>query len=143
MTLSASNLKTAIQAIGNKTTIAAAAEAWASAVGAYASDLIPVSGAVAGAQTTLQAELATAFAERPSAASKMDDAFDAFALTVAGGMTTHTGAPPAGTVGFAAVFSPTEDAADAAEDIADAIHAWMITGEATLKASPFTVSAWA
>ena len=145
MTLSASSLKTAVQAIGNKTTLAAAAQAWASAVGSYASGVVPsAAAAIAGAQSTLQGALATAFAERPSAAAKMEIAFAAFALTVAGGMTGYTGTPPSGDVGFATVFaSTTDDAADAAEDIANAIHAWMITGKAVLIAPPNTASAWA
>lgn len=147
MPLSKSSLKSAIEAIGNKTTIADAATAWASAVGAYAGGVVPSAAAViAGAQATLQAALVTAFAERPSAAASMETAFAAFALTVAGGMTAagFTGVPPTGQVGFATVFgSTTSSASDAATTISDAIHAWMITGKATLIVPPNTVSAWA
>jgi hypothetical protein len=146
MTLSAAALKSAIQGVGNQATIAAAAAAWAGAVGAYAAGVVPASTTVAAAQAALQTALASAFAQRPSAAGAMETAFAAFALTISGGMAGagFTATPPAGEVGFADLFDPpTDDAEQAAEDLANAIHAWMTTGSAALIAPPNTVSPWA
>jgi hypothetical protein len=146
--LDAGSLATSLQGIGPQGTIAAAAAAWAGAVGAYAAGVFPASTAIAAATAGLQTALADAFAQEDStdAIEAVEDAFGAFAVVVAGGMAGagFTGAAPSGDVGFAELFDdPTDDASAAAEAVADAIHTWMQTGTATLNSPPGTVSPWA
>jgi hypothetical protein len=142
MSLDAGGLADDLEAIGPQPTIASAAAAWASAVGAYAAGIVPSSATVAAAAAALQTALATAFAA-PNAAPGMETAFGAFGVTLGGGMAGFTPTPPAGPVGFALLFtSPTGDASAAAQDVADAIHTWLTTGTATLIAPPNTVTPW-
>jgi hypothetical protein len=144
MPLVEATLKSAIEAIGPQATIASAAAAWASAIGSYASSILPASGTVAAAQTTLQTALAAAFATT-AAAGPMEAAMFAFATTVAGGMAgfTPTTIPVLGGIGFASLFAtPRSTAAAAAEAIATAIHDWMTTGKSTLSVPPATLTPW-
>jgi hypothetical protein len=148
VTLNPADLADDLQGIGPQATIADAAAAWASAVGGYAAGLVPTSTTTAAATAGLQAALAAAFAQPTStdAIEGIETAFTAFGTLVATGMlgAGFTGAAPAGEVGFADVFDePTDDAEAAAEAVADAIHAWMGTGTATLNVPPGTVSPWA
>lgn len=147
MPLDPGSLASSLQAIGPQGTIPAAAAAWASAVGAYAAGVFPASTTIAAATAGLQSALADAFAEEEPAdvMAGIESAFGDFADMIALGMAVaYTGAAPAGEVGFADLLDePTDDASAAAEAVADAIHAWMLTGTATLNSPPGTVSPWA
>jgi hypothetical protein len=117
---------------------------WADAVEAYASAVVPPSLSVSAAAATLASSLASAFSA-PSAIPGMESAFTAFGSAVASGMApTFTGTPPGGPVGFASIFGSAlpETHGEAASNIASAIHAWMLTGTATLVAPPNTVTPW-
>lgn len=146
MPLDSSGLASAIQSICENPPNgpAAAGQAWADAVGSYASGVVPPSTTVSAAKATLAGALGTAFSS-PAAAPGMELAFAAFGATVAGGMLpTFTGTPPAGPVGFASQFAGPKppDRASAAAAIAGLIDAWMKTGSATLVAPPNTVIPW-
>jgi hypothetical protein len=119
----------------------ACAAAWADAMKAYASDVVPPSTTVEAAAATLEGALPAAFKGAPAT---METAFAAFALTVAGGMApTFTGVPPAGPVGFAALLAAVvTDRSAAAAAFAAKIDTWFRTGTATLVAPPNTVSTW-
>jgi hypothetical protein len=133
MTLDASALATALQAIGPQATTADAAQAWALAVKSYATGLsVPgTSTAVTAAATALQSSLATAFGNA-SAAAAMETAFTTFGAAVGVGMAPpFVATPPSGAVGFATLFSTVRASAnDAATAIAGAIHTWMKTSTA-------------
>lgn len=126
-------------------TVAAAAQEWASAVQAYAAGILPASTTVSAAATALEAALALAFTSS-NCAALMDAAFQQFALTVASGQVpTHTGVPPPAPVGFATVFAqqppPSSRAAGVAR-VAAKIDAWMRTGIGTLILPPNTAVPW-
>lgn len=118
---------------GPPETHAECAQAWTSAVEAYAAAIVPASTAVTAACSTLSAALASAFQVENGAVPLMEAAFLAFGATVGGGMApAFVAAPPAGPVGFAGHFADTYDShADAASGIADLIDTWMKTGTAT------------
>ncbi len=122
---------------------AACAQAWADAVQAWCSGIVPPSTTVSTACATLSGALASAFAA-PDAPPLMETAFAAFAVTVGGGMAGYAPTPPSGPVGFAPYFSgpdaPTH--AQAASDIAGLIDPWMKTGFSTLLVPPNTVVPW-
>lgn len=126
-------------------TIAQCAQAWADAVQSYASGVVPASTTVSAAAATLSGALASAFAST-SAPPLMETAFAAFALTVAGGMVAagFAGVPPPAPVGFVAQFAGPKPGthADAAQQIAARIDAWMKLGTATLIAPPNTPTTW-
>jgi hypothetical protein len=122
---------------------AGCANGWVSAVESWAGAIIPASTTVSAAVSTLNGALASAFSA-PDAASPMESAFAAFAVTVGAGMVGYTPTPPAGQVGFASQFAgakPTT-AADAANQIASLIDTWMKTGLSTLIAPPNTPTPW-
>jgi hypothetical protein len=125
-------------------TAAACAALWASAFGTYAGSVVPASTTVAAAEATLQSALAAAFAS-PSAAAAMDSAFQAAAVTIGTGMLPAFAAvPPPAPIGWATVLAepyPADNAAAAAK-LSTAIHAWMLTGTATLVAPPNTLVPW-
>lgn len=125
-------------------TAPACAALWAAAFGSYAAGVVPPSTTVAAAQATLQSALAAPFAT-PSAPAAMDLAFTAAAATIGTGMApAFTAVPPPTPIGWLTLLAlpyPTTAAAAAAE-IAAAIHAWMLTGTATLVAPPNTLSPW-
>lgn len=144
MTLSKTGLKSALQAIGPQPTAASAAAAWAGAIVAYASSIIPASGAVSGAHASLQSALQAAFAGE-SAAADMETAMHTFVTTVAGGMAGFmpTVIPALGGIGFATRFAVNRSTAAAgATEIADAIDDWFGTGSSTLIAPPNTLTPW-
>jgi hypothetical protein len=124
-------------------TRAACAQAWADAVEAYASGLVPTSTTIASAAATLASSLEAAFAA-PAAAAPFDAAFTAFAATVAAGQApTFTGVPPPAPLGIASLLAssqPTHAAAAAA--FSGLIDAWAKTGTAVLVAPPNTVVPW-
>jgi hypothetical protein len=124
-------------------TRAACAQAWADAVQAYASGLVPASTTVASAAATLASSLESAFAS-PSAAAPFDAAFTSFAAAVAVGQApTFTGVPPAAPLGIAALLgSPQPTHAAAAAAFASLIDTWAKTGTAVLVAPPNTVVPW-
>lgn len=125
-------------------TAAACAALWAGAFGSYAASVVPASTTVPAAQTALQSALAAAFAT-PSAVAAMDSAFTAAAVTIAGGMApAFAGVPPPSPIGWAALLAEPYSAthAEAATKVANAIHAWMLTGTATLVAPPNTPVPW-
>lgn len=114
-------------------TTAECGQAWADAVGAYASGIVPASTTVAAAQATLAGALTSAF-DSGDAASPMDAAFTAFATTVGTGMApAFVAAPPPSPVGFATLFAPPFPGthAEAASKFATAIDTWCRTGTAT------------
>jgi hypothetical protein len=133
MTLDASTLATALQAIGPQATTADAAQAWALAVRTYANGLsVPgTSTAVTAAAAVLQSSLATAFGSA-SAAPGMETAFTTFGAAAGVGMApAYTATPPGGEVGFATLFATVRASASvAAEAVAGAINTWMKTGTA-------------
>jgi hypothetical protein len=122
---------------------AACAQAWASAVQAYASGIVPPSTTVAAAAAVLAGSLATAF-QSSNAAPAMESAFAKFAGAVGLGMAGYVPTPPPGQVGFAAQFSGPKPATHAAagEAIGGLIDMWMRTGLSTLAAPPGTVVPW-
>jgi hypothetical protein len=125
--------------------VAACAQQWANAIGAYASGIIPPSTTVTAAQAALQSALAGAFVS-PAAAPVMDAAFTAFAAQVGLGMApAFSGVPPVAPVGFATLFAPPnpQTKAEAAARFASTIDAWFHTGIATLVAPPNTPQPWA
>lgn len=124
-------------------TRAACAQAWADAVEAYASGLVPPSTTVASAAATLASSLESAFAA-PAAAPLFDAAFTAFGATVAGGQApTFTGVPPPAPLGIASLLaSPQATHAAAAAAFATLIDTWAKTGSAVLVAPPNTVVPW-
>lgn len=114
-------------------TYAECAEAWASAIGSYASSVVPASTTVAAAQSALTGLLLAAF-QTTNAAPLMESAFTAFALTVGGGMApAFVAVPPPAPVGFATKFTgpnPTTHA-EAGQSLGTLIDTWMRTGTAT------------
>jgi hypothetical protein len=134
MALNVSGLKALLGALfaSPPPTAADCADAWSTAMVAYAAAVVPPSLSVAGAKAVLTGSLVSAFSS-PSAASAMESAFLAFATTVGAGMApAFVAAPPPGPVGFASQFGtnvPTH--AQAAEEFGNLIHAWMTTASAT------------
>lgn len=124
-------------------TDAACGQAWADAVEAYASGLVPPSTAVTSAAASLASSLTSAFAA-PSAAAPFDAAFTSFAAAVAAGQApTFTGVPPPAPLGIASLLGGTQPThAAAAAAFASLIDAWMRTGSAVLVAPPNTVVPW-
>ncbi len=110
-----------------------AAKQWADAVLAYASAVTPtaVAPAAVAAAAVLQGVLAGAFAT-PAAAVAMDAAFVVFGTAMGGAMApAFVATPPAAPPGFVSLFATKRDtAAQAAEDVGNAIDAWMKTGTA-------------
>lgn len=129
----------------------AVAAAWAAAVGAWATGIVPASPVVAAAQTALQATLATLFAtQRATAddvtalAQDLEAAHLTFATAVGAGMAGFTPTPPTSAVNFADILTadPRETSQAAADAIADALDTWMRTGKSVLVVSPFTAVDW-
>lgn len=119
---------------------------WADAVKAYAAGIVPPvpTPALEGAASALAGALGGAFSN-PSAIAGMESAFAAFGAALAAGMLpAWASTPPAGQVGFAAQFggAPPGTHGEAAGAIAGRIHAWMVTGSATLVAPPNTPVTW-
>jgi len=145
MPLNASALSSGLQSTfaNPPASSAGCAQGWADAVQSWCSSIVPASAGVAGAVATLQGALASAFAGS-DAASAMESAFSAFAITVGLGMAGYVPTPPAGPVGFASQFAGPKPAthAAAASAIASLIDAWMHTGVATLVAPPNTPVPW-
>lgn len=145
MALDDGGLESALEAIceAPPATAAECAQAWADAMEAYASGIVPASTTVSAAAATLAGALTTAFGS-PAAAPGMESAFAAFATTVGSGMVGYVPTPPPAPVGFATQFAgpKPETHADAASAIAGLIHAWMTTGIATLAAPPNTPLTW-
>jgi hypothetical protein len=123
-------------------TAADCAQAWADAVEAYFSGVVPPSTTVSAAAGVMAGALQTAF-ESTDAAPAVDAAFTVFATTVAGGMLpAFAGTPPAalGISTLLAAPQPTHAAAAAA--FSALIDTWARTGTAALVAPPFTTSLW-
>lgn len=135
MSLNKAALKADLQAIASSppATSAACAQAWAAALGTYASGLTPPSTTVEAAKGALQTALVAAFAAG-AAAPFMETAFAAFGVALGTGQApAFVATPPASPVGFAALFTPPYPSthAAAAQALADAIHAWATSGSAT------------
>jgi hypothetical protein len=145
MPLNLPGLQEAIADIGADppATVPECAQAWADAVGSYASGIIPASTTVEVAKGALAGALTTAFGS-PAAAPGMEAAFAAFAAAVGLGMAGFTPAPPVTPVGFAAQFAgpKPETHAEAGQQIGQLINDWLTTGSSTLIAPPFTVVPW-
>lgn len=114
-------------------TYAECAQAWAAAIGSYASAVVPTSTTVTAAQSALTGLLLAAF-QTTNAAPLMESAFTAFALAVGGGMVpAFVAVPPSGPVGFVAKFAgpnPTTHT-EAGQSLGSLIDTWMRTGTAT------------
>lgn len=128
------------------TTFAGCAQLWASAVGRYATAIIPVSVTVDVAVVTLQSQLTTIFlaSNENTTATNMENAFRQFAILVGIGMgPRYTATAPAGLVGFSSLFAtPEESIGSAVSKVSNAIDAWMRTGVSTLTFPPATVVNW-
>lgn len=154
MTLDASKLANALQDLSDHPGAdrTACAQKWAQAVGHYfqtvqLAAVVPASSTVSAAQGALSNALDTAFKvrSRQALASSMEAAFSAFAATVATGMAPlYTAVPPVGQVGFDQLFTPpfARSHQAAAQKLSAAIHAWALTGSATLTAPPHTPATW-
>lgn len=134
MPLDAAELESQVEALAADPppTIAGCAAAWADAVEAHFSAVVPASTTVSEARATLETALASAFAS-PAAAPGLEAAFAAFAVTVGAGMApAFVATPPPAPVGFALQFlvQPTTHAAAAAA-IAALLDTWARTGTAT------------
>lgn len=145
MTLDTTALRDALEDLASSPgeTRADCAQALADAVAGYFSGVVPATASVEAAKGVLKTSLEAAFAVRPNAVTQLEAAFSVFGAAVALGMAGWAGVPPAGPVGFAVMVSegPKTHAA-AAQDLADRLHAWAITGSATLIALPNTVTNW-
>jgi hypothetical protein len=92
--------------------------------------------------------MAAAFLSGPATVASVEAAFTGFAATVGAGMApTFVGAPPPAPVGFALEFAKPPAAWAATHEAAATlwaarIHAWMITGKATLAVPPNTQTPW-
>jgi hypothetical protein len=145
MPLNLPSLQSALEDLFSNPPPAAAdcAQAWADAVEAYFSGVVPPSTTVSAAAGVMTGALQTAF-EAPNAAPAVDGAFTAFATTVAGGMLpAFTGVPPAAPLAISTLLAapqPTHAAAAAA--FSALIDTWARTGTAALVAPPFTASLW-
>ena len=127
-----SGLTTAFDSPGSS--VASAAQGWATAVNNYVIAIVPPSITIAAATATLTSALASAFAVRPTAAPAMEAAFLAFATTLGAGMApAFVATPPVGQIGFAAQFAGARPSshAIAASQISALIDAWFRTGIAT------------
>lgn len=132
MPLNAASLTSDLIDLGDPGSAAEAAELWATAIGSYASGVVPPSATVSAAQGVLQTALAAAFVT-PAAAPLMEVAFLAFGASVGLGMApAFIAVPPAAPVGFVPfmlVMKPSRAAAMA--QLAGLIDTWMKTGTAT------------
>jgi hypothetical protein len=113
-------------------TLAACVTAWCAAIQAWASAVVPASTTVAAATATLNGALTAAFGTTGAAAA-METAMTAFGATVGGGMApAFVAVPPPAPVGFATLFSSNSATKQGGVDkVADALHAWALTGTAT------------
>jgi hypothetical protein len=111
------------------------AQAWADAMGDYASGIVPASTTVPAAASALALDLESAFAS-PTAPADADLAFTTFATAVGLGMVGFVSTPPPAPVGFALAFAEPpaswpETHSSAADSWASKVDAWMRTGTAT------------
>jgi hypothetical protein len=124
------------------------ADQWAAAVYDYSMLVVPISTTAAVARDVLAASLTASFTasvDVTTTANSMENAFTAYATTLAAGMLpAYAGVAPTGGVGFADIFSA---APSAVVDLAVAafttkIDLWFKLGTATLIAPPNTVVGW-
>jgi hypothetical protein len=143
MPLNSASLTQALLDLGDPGSAAEAGQAWAQAVGQYASEVVPPSTTVSAATTTLAGALAAAFAT-PAAAPLMEVAFLAFGVSVGLGMApTFIAVPPVAPVGFVAFMATMRDSREVAmQELAGLIDTWMKTGTATLAVPPNTPVTW-
>jgi hypothetical protein len=123
----------------------AAAAAWADAIEAYASGIVPPSTTVTSARATFQTAMQAVMrcVDPATTVAQLEAAFLAFATSVGAGMTGFVPTPPPGPVGFAALGAATPPTfAAAAATWAAAIDTWFHTGTATLVAPPNTLVPW-
>lgn len=140
-------------------TAAACAQQWADAVASYFADITPPLAlpmqqtAAEAARVALQASLAGTFSAAPqvreTSATQMEAAFVTYGGAIAAAIVLaglHTAIPPAAPVGFLSLFVSLADEeashAEAANEYANAIHAWAKTGTTTLILTPFTTLTW-
>jgi hypothetical protein len=150
--LDAATLQVSLTALmtNHPATSTAAAAAWASAFCSYAASVVPATTSAPAAQAALTTALTAAFAA-PSGLAAMASAFTAAAATLAAGIAVGV----AGPTGFAAVPPPVAidwatllalpyatTAGAAAAKVATAIHAWMLTGTASVVAPPGPTLLW-
>ena len=102
------------------------ATAWADAMGAYAAGVVPLSITVVAATAALETAVASALAQ-PVAAPAMDTAFQAFAVTIFGGMPPPPPAKipaPTGIAFATPLASPSAPHALGASKFADFLDTW-------------------
>jgi hypothetical protein len=123
-----------------------AAIAWADALGAWVADIVPPSSTVSAARQQLEEALDGAFAAggQSEVAAAMEAALAAFAVTLGAGMAPLVPTPPAGPVGFVALFAAPYPSTrqEAIAAFAARLDAWIRTGFSTLPAPPGTVTPW-
>jgi len=119
------------------------AAAWAAAMEAYATAIVPASITVTLAASALESNLIVTFADNdsPSMIALLEANFSLFADGVALGMIGYTPVSPPGLVGFGTIGNQTSWGTAASVWVTK-IDTWMRTGTATLIAPPFTVSNW-
>lgn len=131
MPLSPSTLQSQLESLFSAppASFAECGQAWADAIGAYASGVVPPSATVSTAKTTLAGALTAAFASG-AAPPLMETAFLAFGATVGLGMVPLIAVPPAVPVGLVSQFAGPQPNthAEAATQISNLIHVWMSTG---------------
>jgi len=143
--LNVASLQSDLEALFSNPPLTAAecAQAWANAVQAYASGVVPASTTVSAAASTLATALQSAFGT-PNALTGFDTAFLTLAATVASGMLpTFVGVPPAAALGIDALFdAPQASHGAAAGTFASHIDVWLRTATASLVLPPFTSTTW-
>lgn len=113
---------------------------WAAIVREYFTLLVPPSVNVTPGEAGLAQQLGSAFAAEDSFAA-LEQAFQTYAVQLGTGMTPYVATPPPGLIGFARLSrNQYESVREAAAAMADAIHAWALTGIAYLP--PAAAQTW-
>lgn len=136
MTLDKTSLKSDLEDIAKDppATTALCAAAWANAMRGYVTELTPppTHASITAATAALETALLSAFGTT-AAAPPMEAAFTTLGAALGAGMApAFTATPPPDPVGYATRFTPPFPTthSDAAQAMADAIHAWLTTGKA-------------
>lgn len=125
-------------------TSAEVAQKWADVADILLAAVIPASSTAAAGKAAFIGILSAVNSNTPNGLTLLDNAFVAYAASLAGGMSPlYTGTPPPSPPGLPALLSsPSTDAAAVANSIGTLLSAWAKTGIATLVAPPFTQSPW-
>jgi hypothetical protein len=107
------------------------AVSWADALAAYFTAVTPPSTTVPVGKPALVRALSAAFSTVDSY-DQLEDALSKYAAAVALGMSPlFQGTPPSALVGFKRLRRSRDTSRQAAQDLAQAIHVWALTGIAT------------